>query len=72
MEGKVCTKCNEYKLLCEYYKAKDKAMGVKCACKQCLKPLKQNHYRNNKEKYKKCYQEFMERNPNYYKIYIHN
>lgn len=64
-DRKICSKCNEYKLLSEYYKAKDKAMGVKSACKQCLKPSKQKHYQNNKEKYKQSYQEFILRNPNY-------
>lgn len=64
-DRKICSKCNEYKLLSEYYKAKDKPMGVKSACKQCLKPLKQKHYQNNKEKYKQSYQEFILRNPNY-------
>ena len=68
-DGKVCTKCKEYKLLSEYHKAKDKTMGVKCACKQCNKPIKQNHYKNNKEKYKTSYQEFIVRNPNYQKNY---
>lgn len=65
IEGKFCTKCNEYKLLSEYYKAKDKTMGVKCACKQCNKPKQRLHYQNNKEKYKQSYQEFILRNPNY-------
>ena len=64
-DRKICSKCNEYKLLSEYYKEKDKPMGVKSACKQCLKPLKQKHYQNNKEKYKQSYQEFILRNPNY-------
>ena len=68
-ERKVCTKCNEYKLLSEYHKQRDKPMGVKCACKQCNKPTKQNHYQNNKEKYKKAYQEFMIRNPDYQRKY---
>lgn len=69
IEGKVCTKCNEYKLLSEYYKAKDKAMGVKCACKQCNKPKQRLHYQNNKEKYKQSYQEFILRNPTYWTFY---
>ena len=68
-ERKHCSKCNEYKLLSEYYKAKDKPMGVKCACKQCIKPIKQKHYQNNKEKYKQSYQEFMFRNPTYWNLY---
>ena len=64
-EGKICTKCNEYKLLNEYDKAKNRKMGVKSACKQCNKPIKQKHYQNNKEKYKQSYQEFILRNPDY-------
>jgi hypothetical protein len=64
-EGKFCTKCNEYKLFNEYYKAKDKAMGVKSACKQCLKSKQHLHYINNKEKYKQAFQEFIRRNPLY-------
>ena len=66
IEGKLCTKCNEYKLLREYYKANNRAIGVKSACKDCERPLKQNHYQNNKEKYKEAYQEFLIRNPEYY------
>lgn len=41
-------------------------MGVKSACKQCLKPMNQKHYQNNKEKYKLAYREFMFRNPDYH------
>jgi hypothetical protein len=68
-EGKICTKCKEYKFLYEYDKNQTKPMGVKSACKKCNKPLKQNHYQNKKEKYKKSYQEFIERNPDYQKQY---
>ena len=64
-EGKFCTKCNEYKLFNNYYKDKKNPTGFACACKQCLKPIKQNHYKNNKEKYKKAIQEFIGRNPTY-------
>ena len=46
-------------------------MGVECQCKQCRKIVKQLHYQNNKEKYKQCYQSFIERNPNYrYNYYL--
>ena len=34
------------------------------------KKVKQLHYKNNKEKYKKAFQEFMIRNPDYYKLYL--
>lgn len=68
-ERKHCSKCNEYKLLSEYYKQRDKPMGVSCACKQCNKSVKQKHYQNNKEKYKKAYEKFISRNPNYQSEY---
>ena len=64
-QQKVCTKCNECKPLIDYHKANDKPMGVKSACKECQKPIKQRHYQINKEKYRKAYSEFIERNPNY-------
>ena len=66
---KKCTKCNEYKLLIEYDKAKGRKMGVKSACKQCNKV----YYQNNKEKYKQYYQEFINKNPDYqHKYYLKN
>ena len=68
-EGKVCTKCKEFKLLNEYDKQKGRKMGVRSACKKCNKPIKQKHYQNNKEKYKRTYQEFLLRNPDYHKNY---
>ena len=68
-EGKFCTKCNEYKLLSEYDKSNSRKMGVRSSCKQCNKPIKQNHYQNNKEKYKRSFQEFILRNPDYYRDY---
>ena len=70
-EGKICTSCGQYKFLYEYYKNKNKPMGVECQCKQCRKIVKQLHYQNNKEKYKQCYQSFIERNSNYrYNYYL--
>ena len=68
-EGKICTKCQQYKYLHEYDKNKTKPMGVKSACKQCNKPKQRLHYQNNKEKYKQCYQDFIERNPDYQSNY---
>ena len=65
IEGKVCTTCKEYKLLSDYYKSKEKPMGVECQCKQCRKIVKQKYYQKNKDKYKQSYQEFILRNPTY-------
>jgi hypothetical protein len=71
-EGKICTKCNEYKSLNEYHKATGRTFGVKSACKQCTKPIKQNHYQNNKEKYKQAFKDFTLRNPECWKLYERN
>ena len=68
-ERKHCSKCYEYKLLGEFHKANDRPMGVKSACKQCNKSKKKLHYQNNKEKYKKSYDEFIFRNPGYNRDY---
>ena len=62
MEGKICTKCNEYKLLSEYHKDCKNPFGVNSQCIKCRKPLKQIHYQNNKEKYKRAYQKFKNKN----------
>lgn len=73
IEGKICTKCNEYKLFIFFYKANDRVSGYKSACKQCLKLSKKNHYNNNKEKYKKAFQDFVDRNPTYnFNVKKHN
>lgn len=68
-EGKICTKCNQYKYLYDYDKNKTKPMGVKSACKECNKPYQKLHYQNNKDKYKQAFQDFMKRNPDYFKNY---
>lgn len=68
-EGKICTTCNQYKKLYEYYKNKNKPFGVECQCKQCRKIIKQLHYQNNKDKYKQRNQDFIKRNPDYQRNY---
>ena len=68
-EGKTCTTCFQYKLFNDYYKNKNKPMGIECQCKQCRKIIKQLHYQKNKERYKQCYENFIERNPNYRREY---
>ena len=69
IEGKVCTKCNEYKLINNFHKNHSKPLSVNSQCIECRKPIKQRHYRNNKEKYQQAYQAFMERNPTYWSTY---
>lgn len=68
-DSKVCTKCKEYKPLSEYNKQTGRYLNVKSSCKECNKPKKRLHYQNNKEKYKRSYQEFIRRNPNYQREY---
>jgi len=53
MDSKICTKCNELKLLSEYHKHIRKPLGVNSQCIECRKIPKQIHYQNNKENYKK-------------------
>ena len=69
IEGKICSTCNEFKYLYEYYKNKDKPMGFECQCKQCRKKVKKLYYQNNKEKYKQYYKDFIIKNPDYQSIY---
>ena len=44
--------------------------GYRGTCKNCEKLRKHLHYIKNREKYKKAYQEFVERNPDYMKKYV--
>ena len=69
-EGKICATCKEFKYLYEYDKNKERLMGVRAYCKKCTRPKQRLHYQNNKEKYKESFQEFMIRNPDYYKKYL--
>ena len=69
IEGKVCRKCNEYKTFNNYYKESKAPDGLRAKCKQCLYFVKRDHRERNKEKYKRCYQEFIERNPDYQSNY---
>ena len=72
IEGKICSTCNEFKYLNEYYKNKYKPMGFECQCKQCRKKVKKLYYQNNKEKYKKCYQDFIIKKTEYQRNYYKN
>ena len=62
MEGKICTKCNEFKVLTEYHKHIRKPLGVNSQCIECRKILKQIHYQNNKEKYREAYKKYLNKN----------
>ena len=49
---------------------KERLMGVRASCKKCTRPKQRLYYQNNKEKYKEAFEEFMIRNPDYYKKYL--
>jgi len=68
-EGKICTKCYVFKSFVNYHKDRKNPSGYNSQCNECRKPLRQLHYQNNKEKYKSAFQDFMIRNPDYFKLY---
>jgi hypothetical protein len=60
METKICTKCKEEKLLCEFGKHPQTRDKLQCRCKKCRSEEKKEHYRKNKSKINK-------KSKNYYK-----
>lgn len=72
MDGKICTGCHCLKLYNHYYKETKAPDGLRAKCKECQYFTKKNHREKNRDKYKKAFQEFMDRNPNYYKKNIPN
>ncbi len=75
-EGRTCDYCSEFKPFNLFKVEKRCKDGYRRKCKQCEKPIKQKHYRENKLKYKEYYKSFLERNPNYVREYnlkkLHN
>lgn len=67
METKKCSTCKTEKPVTDYYKNTSRKDNLQSQCKACVNIKKRLHYQNNKEKYKKAYQEFLKRNPNYTK-----
>ena len=51
METKICSKCNQTKVLSEFTKNKAKREGYNNYCKQCNKEYQKTHYENNKTYY---------------------
>jgi len=54
---KVCTKCGEKKLACEFFADKAKKDGLSSSCKECINEY-QRQYRKTK-KHKKWFRKFM-------------
>jgi len=62
METKKCNKCSEEKLLCEFYKDKNKKDGLSTLCIQCKKNSNKNSYTKNLEKRLAKVKEYKENN----------
>ncbi len=52
MEGKVCTKCKQWKALEEYHKRSKVKDGRQSQCKECRNKHEKQYYENNAEYYK--------------------
>jgi hypothetical protein len=67
METKVCSKCQEEKKVCDFYKDKSRKDGFYLNCKKCEKIRFKIYCENNKEKLSEKYKKDKEKNPNYLK-----
>lgn len=56
MESKICTKCNSEKLISEFHKNKRIKDGHHYICKSCCKQFSSQHYKKNKDLFKKYYE----------------
>ena len=68
-EGKICNTCFQFKSFQLFTKEKTCPDGHRGKCKDCDRERKKLHYQKNKESYKLAFQDFMTRNPNYFKTY---
>ena len=75
MDSKKCNKCNEEKLLCDYYKDSKSKLGLKSSCKSCT-DIETGAYRmanldkiknRNKEFYKENRQRLIDKSLAYYR-----
>lgn len=62
MQGKICAKCGEWKVLEEYHKNKEGKYGRNSQCKECKKEYNKQHYQNNKEHIKEQHKQWRENN----------
>ena len=49
-DGKVCSKCGEWKSFIEFHKRKDSPIGIRSSCKVCWKQSTKNWRDNNSER----------------------
>ena len=71
-QGKVCTKCGEWKLLEEFNKCKRNKDGRKTICRECQKEYSKQWRENNKEHVKECNKQWRKDNPEYNKQWYKN
>jgi hypothetical protein len=69
METKKCTKCNEIKLVSEFYKNKQGKFGVMSKCKVCQNEITKQRYQYNSESIKQRAKQWRKNNPNYMEQY---
>jgi hypothetical protein len=69
MEGKVCTKCKQWKLLEEFNKCKQHKDGRRYDCRECQKKCKKQYRENNAERIKEYNKQYEEKNAEYIKQY---
>lgn len=77
-DGKVCTRCGEWKLISEFHKNKNKAFGHAYHCRDCdkkrkaeyrarnperIRELARAEYENNREKRRASHRKWAEANP---------
>ena len=65
MNTKFCSKCYISHPIQNFVKDAQKKDGYRSSCKDSNKFIKQQHYLNNKNKYRQSYVLFIQRNPNY-------
>lgn len=59
-DGKVCTKCGEWKLFAEFHRAKRMPDGRRASCKQCKRESARQYYQLHKEERTQYSQQYRE------------
>lgn len=54
---KLCKKCGKEKPVTEFHKNSAMKDGLQLFCKECLKSINKKYYYDNKDKYKKYYED---------------
>ena len=72
METKICSKCKEEKLYCEFNKSTHKIDGLRSECKVCQNFLAKKYREKNREKINYSHTEWKKNNPEMYKLHKKN